>query len=238
MDQSRQFFKPLNRWYQQILPNYCVLCDSPSAHPLCNFCVSNLPIIEHCCERCALPLPADAELCGECLQRPPAFDSAISVFSYQAQIPWLINQFKHRRQHAIGKQLTRACVNALPSNADYDQIIPVPLHWARLLQRGFNQAERIAMPVAQHLQRPLVRAVRKTRLSKHQQNLTRKQRLANAKLNFEVCRDVDQQRILLVDDVMTTGATLESISTLLRRAGAAEITVLTLARTPKQTTYK
>ncbi|SMF52894.1 comF family protein [Alteromonadaceae bacterium Bs31] len=220
-----------------LLPNHCFLCDEPCSESLCTPCLQALPALTSCCSTCALPLASDG-LCGECQRQKPSFDGCICPYSYQEQIPALINQFKHQRHIALGKLLAQTLAVKLRATQAADELassvlVPVPMHWRGLLSRGFNQAEVIAQELSKRLNLPLARAIRKKANTRHQQNLKRKQRLNNSRNLFVARTETAKKRILLVDDVMTTGATAEAISAVLKQAGAEQVIVVALARTPK-----
>lgn len=234
MDQIRPFFHQIHRGMHWLLPGQCLLCEGACTAALCDLCVDELPRLEHCCQTCALPLDITQARCGECLRHPPSFDATLCPFIYSGYLPTLINQFKHRRQLAIGRQLAGLLAQWLPAELTVDAVTPVPVHWLRLLQRGFNQAQLIAHPVAQTLAVPMIAAVGKNRLATHQQNLNRTQRLRSSRHSFYPKLSLSGCHVALVDDVITTGATAEAVAQCLRNAGATRITLIALARTPKR----
>jgi len=147
----------------------------------------------------------------------------------------LINQFKHHAQRQLGELLASRLGDLLQRQGSWENsvLLPVPLHWRGLLKRGYNQTDVIAQQLAKQLQIPVMQGLRKQLNTQHQQELNRQQRLRNSRELYAVTRDVSEADILLVDDVMTTGATLEAISAALKQAGAKRIQVCALARTPK-----
>lgn len=217
-----------------LLPNHCFLCSSPCARTLCDNCWNDLPRPSTRCPRCALPQHSD-NLCGECLRKTPSFDRTISGFNYDGLIPQLINQFKHRGHHRLGVALSHTLgLNLQAMQIKPDLLVAVPLHWRNQLRRGYNQAEIIAGALSTQLSLPRAYPLSRQPGTLHQQQLSRKQRQINIRRSFSSSHPLEGKHLGLVDDVMTTGATVDEISHLLKHQGASEISVLVLARTPKQ----
>ncbi|MEX1032303.1 MAG: ComF family protein [Cellvibrionaceae bacterium] len=221
-----------------LLPHRCLLCSDPHAESsLCNACRADLPWLDCACMHCALPLPEDAELCGRCLTTSPSFDRCRAAFRYTSPIDRLIGQFKNQRHLGAGKLLSHLLADEIRLVTD-DQglpelIAPVPLHWRRQLQRGFNQAAFVAEALARELNIPLVAAAKRCRATPKQQQLNRKQRLRNLDCAFVINEELVRDRqVAIVDDVVTTGATAEALGRQLKKAGARRVEVWALARTP------
>ena len=143
---------------------------------------------------------------------------------------------KFQRLEYLGGHLARSMALLLrPEIGKVDVVVPVPLHWSRYLQRGYNQAAAIAKPLAAELGLPVVRGLRRRRPTPPQTRLSRSSRQSNLRRAFTVRRSVLEvgARVLLVDDVVTTGATLVTAAACLRQAGASTVTVVTAARTPE-----
>jgi ComF family protein len=214
----------------------CLLCGQASGGEiLCAACAGDLPRLPALrCPRCALPT-ALGETCGSCLAHPPHYDRTLAVFDYAFPLDKLIQTFKYGHRLALaaylGKELTRlAQESGLESKADL--VVPLPLHPVRLRERGFNQALELARPVAGALGLPLdFRMCARIRHTPAQAGLAWKQREKNMRGAFHCARDLAGRRILLVDDVMTTGASLDECARTLKRRGAAEVTLLAVART-------
>lgn len=229
----------LNRQLQRVwrasldlmLPNHCLLCASPCPHPLCCDCEQQLPHLQHHCHHCALPLPQPG-ICGDCLSREPAFDTCLCAYEYAGLLPRLINHFKHHGHTGVGRQLNLALRNRANRKPLPDVFTPVPLHWRGLMTRGFNQAEVLSQQLASELGVTHQCLVKKPSATPHQQQLNRRQRLGNARRAFAIAGVCDDLHVGLVDDVVTTGATVDAISQLLKAAGARTVTVYALARTP------
>jgi ComF family protein len=245
-------FRLLDRLVHALLPAPCLGCGQPlpatgTALGLCAACrgaLSRLPA--QSCAVCALPLREAYALpagyrCGACRQDPPAFDRLLVLWIYRPPLDAVVRALKFRRLDYLGRHLAAALAAELgPRLADIagpaviDRVVPVPLHWRRRLARGYNQAERIARPLADLLAIPFSTALSRGRATPPQSLLGRTQRLANLRRAFRVPRpqEVRGLHLLLVDDVATTGATLDAAAETLKRAGAAAVTALVAARTP------
>lgn len=221
-----------------VLPLRCLLCGAPGAdgRDLCAGCAGDLALNTPCCPRCALPLETDSPLCGECLQREPPFATAWAPFRYGHPLDLLETRFKFGRDLAAGRVLgelmierARCDVPALP-----DVLIPVPLHRARLRQRGYNQALELARPLASALGialRPDL--LLRPKATPPQTGLDASARRRNLRGAFTLAADAAlPAHVALLDDVMTTGATLREAAQLLTRAGVARVDVWALARAP------
>jgi ComF family protein len=219
-----------------LLPRRCLLCSRHGvAHNLCNACRTDLPWLDSTCRRCALPLLRDGGLCGHCLLNLPSFDGCRAAFLYASPVDRLIGQFKNQRRLSAGKLLTSLLLDALRLSPSVmpDLIAPVPLHWRRQLRRGFNQAAFIAEQLARQLDIPLASVAERRYATPKQQLLNRKQRLQNLHNTFVVNTAlVADKHVVIVDDVVTTGATAEALSGQLKHAGARRVDVWALARTP------
>jgi ComF family protein len=222
-----------------LLSQDCLLCAAPSADEiLCRACAADLPCLpEARCPRCALPTP-HGETCGRCLAKPPSFDATLAAYRYDFPLDKLIQSFKYSQRLALapyfGRQL--ALLGA-PLAADADLIVPLPLHRDRLRQRGFNQALELARPLARASGLPLDAShCRRLRNTPAQADLAWRERVKNVRNAFHCTTDFSGKRIILVDDVMTTGASLDECARTLKLHGAAQVSVLVLARAlPKAT---
>lgn len=177
-------------------------------------------------------------MCGECQKHTPSFDKIVAAFSFESPVGHFINQFKHRGKldsvSLMVDSLTHR-IDSIPGvDSTPDLITSVPLHWTTLLHRSFNQSEIIARLLAKNMRLPY-RAIagKRVRTSK-QQTLSRRERLNNLKQVFTLREDVTGKYIAVVDDVVTTGATAETLARLLKKAGARRVEVWALARTPKR----
>jgi ComF family protein len=214
----------------------CRVCHSWPAQPVCDACVAEFAQPQPRCSTCALPLPAGQPQCGACLKTPPPLDLCLAAAPYA--FPWahLMADFKFHDQPALGKffaHLLKATPWVEPAIEAADLLLPMPLSQQRLQVRGYNQA----LLLAQHLQARKTRADLLLRIADTpaQHTLKRAQRLTGLDHSFAVeplkVSHIKGARLLLVDDVMTTGASLYAAARVLKAAGAAHITGLVIART-------
>lgn len=225
---------------EAVFPQYCLLCQlrSHSPLPLCAECFTWLQGNDRACERCALPLsPGAGEVCGQCLTQPPAFDSVIAPFVYEPHLALLISRWKFGRERRLTRLLAVLWQASVTPPTDRDLLLPVPLHWRRLLWRGFNQAALLGLAI--RAQEPPLRLVpfatrilQRRRATPAQASLNGQQRSANLQAAFQIHGDVRGLRVAVIDDVMTTGATANAIAQALKAAGAADVQLWCLARTP------
>lgn len=207
-----------------LLGQACAACDTPCFEaPVCKACTLSL-VVSPRCPRCAVVQRAGA-LCGACVTKPPAFDAALCVSSFSAPLAGLVAQLKFEK-HLVLAPWFAAQLAPLLGDQAFDAIIPVPLHPARLQERGFNQSASIAAC----LPFPLVHALDRLRDTPSQRTVSASQRFANVKGAFAANTDLTGLNVLLIDDVVTTSATVQAASLALKRAGAARVTVLCIAR--------
>jgi ComF family protein len=224
----------LNYWLnvgRSLLEQSCVLCGTASdGSQTCRPCTSELPRLPgKRCAVCALPL-ASGRLCGACLASPPRYARVVAAFSYGYPVDALIRAYKYGGRLAYSRLLGSALARA--AGTDADAIIAMPLAPARLAQRGFNQALEIARVVAVATGVPLMpRACRKVVDTPPQAALPWKERAKNVRRAFVCDTDLTGRRVAVVDDVLTTGATLNELARVLRKAGAAEVQGWVVART-------
>ncbi|GHU05189.1 phosphoribosyltransferase [Betaproteobacteria bacterium] len=218
----------------RFLAQNCLLCGQTSeGEILCRACANDLPRLPASfCPRCALPTTA-GEPCGRCLAHPPHYDRTLAAFSYEFPLDKLIQAFKYAHHLALAAYLGRE-IASLASDVVADLVVPLPLHPVRLRERGFNQALELARPVAETLGLPLdSRTCERIRHTPAQAGLSWKNREKNIRHAFQCARELSGQRILLVDDVMTTGASLNELARTLKQHGASEVTLLVVARTSR-----
>ncbi len=221
-------------YVQSRLPQACYLCGGRVlGGALCAGCESDLPRLSGaCCPQCALP-SAGGEICGACLKHPPAFDRTLATFAYAFPLDALVQQCKY--SHAIhltalfsGHMATRigGAANGI------DILLPMPLHPARLAARGFNQAAEITRRLSPRIGIPWRADVcRRVRDTPSQAGLDLKARMRNLRGAFACDIDLSGKRIALIDDVMTSGSSLNELARVARKAGALEIQAWVLART-------
>ena len=218
------------------LPGQCSLCRSWGRGALCLSCralVGRRPR----CHRCAIAVPEGQALCGACVREPPPFVQTVAALDYAAPWDGLIRHFKFHGQPELAMPLSRLLVDALNESSSAapppDLVLPAPLSDARLRERGFNQSWEIARRLGHRTDAALLLRIRET---PHQADLPLDRRAANVRGAFAVeplrRREVEGRRIALVDDVLTTGATAAEMARTLLDAGAAQVRLWVLARTP------
>lgn len=238
VDWRREVYRNRDRLLAWLLPPRCLLCSAAgvAGRDLCAGCRADFAINLVCCSRCALPLDQPALLCGRCLKREPAFDSAWVPFVYGHPLDLLETRFKFGGDLAAGRVLADAMIDralidrpALPG-----LLMPVPLHRKRLRQRGYNQALELATPIAKALGIPInANRLQRKRDTAPQTGLDAPARRRNLAGAFELINgDALPAHVALFDDVMTTGSTLGECARLLRKAGVDRVDVWALARAP------
>ncbi|SFS16427.1 comF family protein [Dyella sp. OK004] len=235
---TRTFRARLARLQAALLPWRCQLCGAPGQDglDLCHACDADLPRNRSCCARCALPLPHAAELCGECQRRLPPWDAAWAPFRYGWPLDRLESRFKFGADLAAGRTLSKLWAREFTSLEKPDLILPVPLHPKRLRQRGYNQALELARPLAAAWHVPMRSDIlQRERDTAAQTELDRAARRRNMRGAFSLSASIAlPAHIALLDDVMTTGATLAECALRLKRAGVRRVDVWALARAPSR----
>lgn len=203
--------------------------------PVCPACAAALPrLTGERCPVCALPTLGGLT-CGPCQKLPPSFDATLAPFVYAFPVDRLIQSLKYRHRLALSGWFGKQLAEELGSHPDYpvpDLILPMPLHPRRLAERGFNQALELARPLARLTGLPMVLdGVERNLNAPPQASLPWKARRKNIRGAFLCRKDFSGVHVLVVDDVMTTGATLEELADCLKQGGAARVTNLVLART-------
>ena len=227
------------RLLDALLPSRCLLCAgaAPTGRDLCAGCLADLPRNSVCCARCALPLASPAQHCGACLKREPAYATAWAPFQYGHPLNLLEARFKFHRDLAAGRVLADLLVDAARTRQSEvlpDCLLCVPLHRTRLRERGFNQALELAKPLSRSLDIPLASDMLvRTRSTRAQTGLDAKARRQNLRGAFAFCaKDSIPAHVAIVDDVMTTGSTVDECARVLRQAGVGRVDVWALARAP------
>ena len=238
-----------NTLVRVLLAPACAACHEPLDRPLdgavCRACWGTIPLLTPpLCDFCGDPLPLAAapfRVCRRCLGDPAAFEMARSAGLYAGSLRSILHAFKYNGRRALAAPLAALMREAGASVlADADAVVPVPLHPWRAMHRGFNQADDLA----RHLGLTVWQPLRRVRHGPPQAGLSGRQRRLNVRQAFGVrgrftvgwegalARRLHNRTIVLVDDVMTTGATLDGCSRALLEAGAAAVRVLTVARVP------
>lgn len=209
----------------------CLLCAASNAQDLlCAACAAELPRpTSPSCPRCALPTP-HGEICGRCLNKLPCFDSTQAAYVYDFPLDKLVHSFKYGHRLALGAYFGRQMA-ALPRPETADLIIPLPLHPDRLRARGFNQALELAREISSAWPIPIdTESCQRTRNTPAQADLPWRERVKNIRGAFHCSADFSGKKIILIDDVMTTGASLNECARTLKLHGAAYVSALVLAR--------
>ena len=219
-----------------LLPRACLLCGDHAQAALCDACAADLPRLGGpLCPVCATPLTAPAPACGACLKSPPAFDATRAPLRYGFPVDRLIHSLKYERRLASADFFAQ-CMLANP-HPEGALIMPVPLSRQRLRERGFNQALEIARPLARALALPLDAAsLTRPRETLPQSRLPWRDSKGNVRHAFSCNRDLTGFAVIVVDDVMTTGATLDAVARTLKDHGAGRVTNWVAARAVKTTT--
>jgi competence protein ComFC len=231
------FFKPsLNLWalLDWIFPPFCVHCQK-IGYEICPECWNDIPRLSsaHTCSRCGKQI-VKGQTCRACRDLPPAYDQLKSWSNYDETVREMVIGIKYQRRLGLVRYLTPALADLIRNwQIDVDVMAPVPLGEKRLRERGYNQADLIAKPLAKTLHIPYrPPALRRVRETRSQVGLDAEERRVNLisafKADPEICRD---QSFLILDDIATTGATLDACAAALREAGAKNVFCITVART-------
>lgn len=232
---ARSLFDRCLHFAQRAWPAHCPLCGAARSEggAFCGGCAAALPALPaQRCRVCAIGLAA-GELCGACLDRPPYYDGVSAAYAYAFPVDALIHAYKYGGELSLAPVLGAALAQA--ASAETDALVPMPLSDTRLRERGFNQA----LELARHAGRALgvavrARACRKTRDTPPQAALPWAARTRNVRGAFVCDEDFEGLRVAVVDDVMTTGATVNELARNLKRAGAASVWVWVVARTLRE----
>jgi len=210
----------------------CFLCRGGARELLCAACEADLPRLSPpLCPSCALASPGGA-VCGRCLARPPRYDGTVAALAYAFPADALVHALKFRGELALATLLARLLLERLPPLRDVDCVVPVPLSAPRLRSRGYNHAVEIARPLAAALRAPLELSLcERRRDTAPQLELPWSERSRNVRGAFAAAAPLAGARVAVVDDVMTTGATLDEIAATLKDAGAARVVNWVVART-------
>ena len=234
--------EPLRAIGSLFYPAVCAVCRAPVTRKdyICQDCLNKAQrIVPPFCAKCSEPFTGAIEgefTCGNCAHRTLAFDAAVSAYRSRGVVRFIILQFKYNRQlhlrHPIADWLLEAMNDVRLRAREFDLVVAVPLHPARLRHRGFDQAELLARILALKIKLPLCPALKRVRYTTTQTAFDRAERIANLRGAFRLRKKISVRglRVLLVDDILTTGSTLGECARVLREAGAQSIYALTAAR--------
>lgn len=220
----------LSKLGRKLFAQNCLLCTGASAeHPICDSCIQNLPVIKEACPVCALPSPRE-QVCGRCMAHPPHFSRTLAAWTYDFPLNRIVQAFKFHHRLELAPWFAGSLVRRLDLRSPL--IIAMPLHRTRLAERGFNQSLEIARHVAEFAGGKLLR----TTVHKHHETLLQSElpleaRARNVRDAFHCTETFNGAAVVVVDDVMTTGATLNELARILKQAGAGQVTNLVVART-------
>lgn len=227
----------LEKRLRRALPGHCAFCLGQTIvdKAWCQECFDGLPWNRRCCARCAEPLASSQQsLCRHCRSEPPAFSDAHVPFIYEGPIRQLVHDFKFETSPRSGYLMVDLYLEALNCDGapdwEADVLVPVPLFAGRARERGFNQADWFARQLGHHLGLPVIEAIRLVD-TPSQRLLGRQGRRDNLIDVFEL-RQASAARMVVVDDVVTTGATAEALARAALAAGAQNVAVVAFARTP------
>lgn len=230
----------LGHLFGRLWPGHCLVCGqtcddgcgNPSRQDLCPACRHALPWNRSACLRCSLPLPLPAAACGHCQRRPPPLTVARAAFRYEAPLDRLLPRLKFHDDLAAGRLLGGLMAEALADAERPDALVPLPLHRRRLRSRGFDQTLELAKPLARALALPLRDDLLvRVRETAPQSRLDAPARRRNLRRAFAVRNGAAvPAHVVLIDDVMTTGATLHAAADALLRAGATRVDAWVCAR--------
>jgi ComF family protein len=226
-----------------LLPTQCLVCALTSNNKLiCSYCEKKILSQRSCCLNCALPLNKNADYCGDCLQKDYLFNHIHALGDYNKPLSTLIKQLKYQQQLIAGELLADLLVKSVLSRytkqqlSAFDYLLAVPLHPRKLRQRGFNQAQIIADKLHNRLNIPLLESyITRNKETVAQEGLSISKRRKNLSgafgYNKKSILEVAGKNIVIIDDVVTTGATINSLCRLLIRKEANVITVFCISRT-------
>jgi len=208
---------------------------------LCQSCEDDLPQLENACKQCGLPLDAADEIdsvCGQCLQSPTAVDYTVCLYHYLAPVDHLITELKYKQKLTYADILGQLLLSRiqhlqLPQDELPDYILPVPLHNARLVKRGFNQSLEVARLSSKYLDIPIdITLARRIKMTLTQTDLDAVQRKRNVRECFKISlkESKSHDHVVIIDDVVTTGSTVNELARVLKRSGVKKVGVWSISR--------
>ncbi len=232
--------------FKRLFHQPCLMCLAPNANAVCDACLPRQSLIAHGCEQCGLPLEdLHTRLCGECLTSPKAISHTLAPFAYTAAVQKLLNHLKHQCPTSITQLLlpflNQAIQTRVPLEARPQLLVPVPSHPAKKWVRGYNPAAYLAEQISQFWHIPVCHALTQMENLPPQKQSSRKIRFKNAERSFNTTPiatlRIQGLRVAIIDDVITTGATVNALAKMCLSSGAKSVDAWALARTPKPATF-
>jgi ComF family protein len=222
------------------LPSLCAVCRGWGPQRVCDACIARFAVAVPRCRRCALQVPTDATVCGACLTDPPPYARTLAAVDYDHPWDGLITHFKFHAALDLVPALAGQMIEALRRDETMTPtlLLPIPLSTARLRERGYNQAWELTKRLGAALRCPVdATLLLRVKDTPHQLAFPPEQRAGNVRAAFAIeprrRTALSGRRVTLVDDVMTTGATVAEAARTLLQAGASEVNVWVIARTPR-----
>lgn len=227
--------------FSPIASNPCLLCDLQTSEKtlICHDCFAELPRPINACYQCGLPLGSEtrsqnkAQICGICLSQTPSFDYTVTPFLYAQPVDYLIQQFKFSGQLVAGYALAKLMLKIIKplTHGRPQAIMPVPLHAKKLKSRGYNQAQELAYPIAKALAIDIdLTSCTRIKDTQSQSRLAKTERIINMQNAFALKSPISAEHVVLIDDIMTTGNTLNELAKQLKHAGVKKVGVWACAR--------
>lgn len=238
MERDNKVYNWLEVVRNAVYPRHCVLCGSPGhgGIDLCLGCQGELPWNSMACLCCGSAMEIAGTICGPCQRRPPSFSSSHIPFRYESPLNYLLPKMKFQQKLYLVPLLAQLMAEGILQRDEPlpEVLLPVPLHAVRMRERGYNQALELARPLARQLQIPLAQGLcLRQRETQAQTSLTGAERRRNLRGAFAVRPGEVPQHVAIVDDVVTTGATVEELARTLLRAGVETVEVWACARAGK-----
>lgn len=219
--------------------DYCRLAMPPSETIWCSYCLALIKSVPRC-QRCGLQTEHEAEQCGECLTDPPLWDRLFCIGNYTDPLKEYVNGLKYGQKFWYAHDLTSLLIPRISTPAPL--LLPVPLHWKRRWWRSYNQSAMLAWALEKQLNaRPNstnvrcdIHTLQRIKATQPQQGLSRVERQKNLIAAFHIIKPIKEKHVAIIDDVVTTGATINLLCIELRKAGVEHIDVYTLCRTGKR----
>lgn len=217
---------------KQCLLCRCAIDENSKVFGLCSYCLNAFPAFSPNCQQCGDPTARLLPACGECLRAPPYYDHTVCFTRFSRDIQYLIHQLKQQHDLAVRRCLADSLVQAMQqADLALDAIIAVPMHWRRAFIRGNNHSALLASYIAKKLAIAyLPKAVKKVRHTRNQRGLAARERSRNLRNAFYCQENVQGLHIGIIDDVMTTGSTMNEIAKALKQAGAAKVSAIAVAK--------